>query len=382
LSNGWQYSFKELLDAARAGITTGNAGLSGPAGRPLAWQGFRPFVVKNATMESLDICSFQLASQDNAPLPPFQPGQHLAVKIQTGNQGKYLIRMYSICSPQNATTYRIAVKREQYGQASAWLHDHLKEGDVLEASAPRGTFTLLPGEGPVVLLGAGVGITPLLSMLYALQSSNTSRQVWWVYSVRDRHHHCFIEELRQIAADWPALHVVNIYSRPGSSGIKGVDFSCSGHLDADIIQSQKIPINADFYLCGPAQYLDDTTAMLRSLGAEENRIRFETFGLNISSINARPPHLPAKNNGAGPLLTFNKSNISFKWDPRFTSILDAAEACDIPVAWSCRMGVCHRCESALLDGNVQYLTQPLDLPSEGNILICCSIPASPITLDL
>ena len=392
LSKGWQYSFNELLNATLEGVTSGNAGLAGPQGRPLAWTGYRRFVIKEAVMESRDVRSFELMPEDQGPLAPFQPGQHLAVRIPVDPAGQPLIRMYSLCGPPGAANYRIAVKRETAGEGSIFMHERLQAGDVLEASAPRGTFTLLAGQDPVVFLGAGVGITPLLAMLYAIKQNGTAREVWWIYSAQNRVQYSFLKEIRQIASELTALHVVNIYSRPTAAEIPGVDFNIQGHLNLEILKQLQVPVAADFYLCGPVGYLADGIAALKAIGVPEERIRFEPFGQSpVTGDNWQPPgmtyirkavHLPAENDGTGPLLTFTKSNISFRWNSKFGSILEAAEACDVPVRWSCRSGVCHLCESALLDGKVAYSPEPLDPPAEGNVLICCSRPASPITIDL
>ena len=265
------------------------------------------------------------------------------------------------------------------------MHEHFKEGDVIEISAPRGTFTLVPAasEEPVVLLAAGVGITPLLAMLYDLQRVSTARKVWWIYATQNLEHYSFFKEVGQIASEMKSLRVVNIYSRPDADSVLGVDYDIRGRLSLDVLKQLGVPVEADFYLCGPGGYLTGTVAALKALGVAEGRIRFESFGEQgeISS-NGKAPHLPVVNDGTGPMVTFTKSNVSFAWGPRFGSILEAAEACDVAVSWSCRTGVCHRCESALLEGKVEYSPEPLDPPGEGNVLICCSRPVSAVTLDL
>jgi len=341
--------------------------------------------------------SFEFTPEDGGELAPFQAGQHIAVRIpaiiNSGDPSlpgdlslpgaQTLIRMYSLCGPPGAGSYRIAVKREISGRGTYWLHEHCKEGDIMEISAPRGTFVLLPAEEPVVLLAAGVGITPLLAMLYALKCASNGRKVWWIYATQDLGHHCFLKEIRQIASEMGSLRVVNIYSRPGAGEVQGVDFDIRGRLSLDVLKQLGVPVEADFYLCGPGGYLTNTITALQALGVAQERIRFESFGQRGEiSKNGKVPHLPAVNDGTGPLVTFTKSNISFAWSPRFGSILEAAEAGDIPVSWSCRTGVCHRCESALLDGKVEYSPEPLDPAGEGNILICCARPVSPVTLDL
>lgn len=183
LSPGWQGSMQALRDAALAGQKAGNAGLSaGPSAMP-PWNGMRRLRIVASERESEDVRSFKLASDDGAGLPDALPGQHLVVRVRPRPDGAPVTRNYSLCGSPSTGSYRIAVKREHDGIASSFLHDRAHVGDGLEASAPRGSFVLEQSALPVVLMSAGVGVTPLLAMLQSLAASegSSSREVWWVH---------------------------------------------------------------------------------------------------------------------------------------------------------------------------------------------------------
>ncbi|AEW00471.1 Nitric oxide dioxygenase [Niastella koreensis GR20-10] len=383
LSKGWGQSFQDLLQSAEAGITTGNSGLSGVNGRPVAWPGYRSFVVQALHQETDDIRSFELRPADGKPLAAFLPGQHIAVRLPAGPGKTPLTRMFSLCGSQGAGTYRIAVKWEQEGKVSQYMHTQLHEGDTLDVSAPRGDFVLSEDQLPVVLLSAGVGITPLLGMLQAIRNSSPMREVWWVHSARNAANYPFMHEVEDAGSHLPNFHSIKVYSRPAAEEEIGKQYDISGHLDITVLNNLKFPAGCHYYLCGPMGYMSGVTAALTSLGVLPAQIRSEIFiNSNLATPAAVAPHLPVDNTGAGPFVSFTKSNISFHWNARFNNLLEAAEACDVPVQWSCRVGVCHHCESSLLDGNIEYTSSPLDPPGTGRLLICCSVPVTDIELDL
>ncbi|MDB5149193.1 MAG: Nitric oxide dioxygenase [Mucilaginibacter sp.] len=383
LSQAWKGSFQNLVNAALQGIAKGNAGLSGPAA-PLAWTGFRPFIVQGLRDECEGVRSFTLIAFDGSPVPTFLPGQHIAVRLNSMNDGYPLIRMYSLCGPKDASSLRIAVKREINGAGGIYMHEHVNNGDVLEISAPRGTFTLAEGKGPLVLLSAGVGITPLLSMLYQIAGRDPGRELWWIHSCRNRAYEAFRDEITSLGMQLSSFHHIIVYSSPNNDELCGVDYNIKGHLDLQQLQALQLPIESECYLCGPTKYLHSVTDALKAIGIDDSKIKFELFGSTAESVAAggKLPHPPSENTGQGPLITFSKSKISFRWNPRFGSLLEAAEACDVPALWSCRMGVCHRCECGIIDGKVTYSPDPLDLPADGNVLICCAVPTGPVDLDL
>ncbi len=291
--------------------------------------------------------------------------------------------------PQGVGTYRVSVKRAD-GAGSHYFHDRIQAGDLLQVSAPRGSFTLAPNDSPVVLLSAGIGATPVLSMLHSLATTeaNSKRGIWWCYGARNGREHPFAAEARELLNGLAQSHSLVAYSKPGDGDQPGKDYDVRGHLDLSLLEQRNVPKTANFYLCGPVAFLADFTAALKAWGVADFCIHSETFGAGpsitpgIASTTPLPPHQPAGTAGAGPKISFTRSGLTVPWNSRYGSLLEFAEACDIPVRWSCRVGVCHTCESGLIDGRIDYAPEPLDRPSEGNVLICCSTPLSEVELDL
>jgi ferredoxin-NADP reductase/MOSC domain-containing protein YiiM/ferredoxin len=389
LSKDWQGSMQALLDAAEAGGTTGNAGLGPGASAPVAWRGFRPVAVVASREQSADVRSFEFTAEDGSPLPPALPGQHIMVRMRPSSDAPAVTRNYSLCGPPGAPNYRIAVKNER-GLASGFLHQSVRTGSRLEVSAPRGSFTLTAGETPVVFISAGVGVTPMLAMLHGAAVANAvvSRPVWWLHSARDRAHHSFAKEADDLLLALRVSHRCVIYSRPAPGDRLGQDFDRPGHLSLQLLHELGIPQDADFYLCGPPRFLADFQGGLAEWGIPWPRVHTEVFGTastltpGISGVATALPHRPDGPAGNGPMVTFLRSSLTVPWDSRFGSLLELAEACAVPVRWSCRSGVCHNCESGLLEGKVAYAPEPLDPPAEGNALICCSAPKTAVELDL
>jgi len=386
LSPGWKGSLQALLDQDGAG--TGNAGLSAAIGRPPAWSGFRPLRVAKVNRESASVISLSFESTDASPLPAALPGQFLVLRPGIKPELPPILRNYSLSSAPGANAYRVSVKREDRGVASTFLHSQIKVGDVLEVSAPRGTFTLRPGDEPVVLLSAGIGATPVLAMLHALASAGSTREVWWLYGARDGSDHPFAQESRELLQALPRSRNYIVYSRPGPEDQLGRDYDSPGHLNLPTLNQLGVPRDADFYLCGPASFLASFTAGLAEWGVAQARIHADIFGPTefltpgIAASSPRPVHQPSGSRGPGPQVSFTRSGLTAPWESRFHSLLELAEACDVPVKWSCRTGVCHTCESALIGGAVTYEPAPLEPPADGNVLICCSQPRVDVEIDL
>ena len=384
LSAGWKTSLQALVAEEGTG-KQGNAGLTSTSPPP-AWRGFRPLRVAAMQLESADVRSFVLESEDRAPLPSPLAGQFLVFKLPLDPHAPPALRSYSMSGPPGTGTYRISVKRAE-GPGSRFFHDRIHVGDMLQVSAPRGSFTLAEGDSPVVLLSAGIGATPVLSMLYSLVS-NPRREVWWCYGARNSLEHPFAAEAHKLLADLPNSRSFIMYSQPGQGDQQGRDYDASGHLNLSSLQALPLPHAADFYLCGPQAFLTGLTAALQSWGVPYSRIHSEIFGAEsavtpgITAAAQKTPHAPAGIAGTGPKISFTRSGLSAPWDPRFQSLLEFAEACDVPVRWACRTGVCHMCESGLIDGEVLYAPEPLDLPADGNVLLCCSTPLAATELDL
>jgi ferredoxin len=242
----------------------------------------------------------------------------------------------------------------------------------------------------VVLISAGVGVTPMLAMLHAAAATDAgaSRPVWWLHSARDRVHQSFAKEADDLLAALRASRRCVIYSRPTPEDRPGQDFDRPGHLSLELLHEFGVPRDADFYLCGPPRFLEDFQKGLAAWGIPWPRVHVEVFGPTapltpgIAGVSPALPHRPDGPEGGGPMVTFLRSGLAVPWDSRFGSLLELAEACAVPVRWACRSGVCHNCESGLVDGELAYAPEPLDPPAEGNALICCSAPKTAVELDL
>jgi ferredoxin-NADP reductase/MOSC domain-containing protein YiiM len=385
LSGGWKTSFQEMLD--QPGQLAGNMGLT-DASPPPAWPGFRPLAVTGVSRESETVISVHLADPGGGSVPAALPGQFLTLRLHPDPAGRPLLRSYSLSGPPGAPDYRISVKREEHGAGSQFLHTRVRAGDLMEAAAPRGTFTLRPGQAPVLLISAGVGATPVLAMLDALAAAKSSRDIWWLHSARRRADEPFAAESRALLAALPGAHRHVCYSRPDPGDIQGRDYDTAGRLSAPVLAALDLPRDADAYLCGPSAFMTDISAALAAAGIQAARIRTEVFGAGpaqtpgIAPAAARRPHPPAGQPGSGPLVAFARSDLSARWDPGYASLLEFAEACDVPVRWSCRTGVCHTCETAVISGQVSYAPAPVDDPADGSALICCSQPRDDLVLDL
>jgi ferredoxin-NADP reductase/MOSC domain-containing protein YiiM len=387
LSAGWRHSLEALLAQARKDGATGNAGLAASSGPPPAWRGFRPFRVARKVRESDKVMSLRLTPADGQPVAAALPGQFMVLRLGPA-AAPTLMRSYSLSGATDALSYRVSIKREADGGASAYVHDVLQVDDIVQASAARGSFTLRPGDTPVVLLSAGIGVTPVLAMLHALSAQASTREIWWLYGTRNGREHPFAEEARGLLARLARHHSHICYSAPDLADRPNVDFDSAGRLNLQVLQQLQVPREADFYICGPQPFMSDLTAGLAALGVEPARIHTEMFGAapsltpGIAAGPVRPPHQPPGPPGSGPVVSFARSGLNVRWEAAFHSLLELAEACDVPVRWSCRTGVCHNCESGLVSGTVGYRPDPVDAPADGNVLICCAQPTDDVVIDL
>ncbi len=368
LSEGWKGSFRELLakDEPAAPV----------------WAGFRPLRVAEVRRESATISSFRLVPTDDT-LPAAGPGQYLTVRLRPAPGAPPLVRSYSLSDVPGERGYRISVKRE--GAASRYLHDRVAVGDMIDVAAPRGSFILHAGTRPVVLISAGVGATPVLAMLHALAGEHGTRPVWWLHGARNRDEHAFGPEADALLAALPNAHRLVAYSRPAG---EDSEHDVTGRLDLALLERAGVPKDADYYLCGPDGFMRAIAAALTARGVAPERVATEAFGAvavhasGIVKAGDRPPHAPDGAAGTGPTVTFSRSNLAVPWDDEYPNLLDFAEACDVPVGFGCRHGVCHNCESGVLAGDVTYDIEPLEPPADGRILPCCTRPTSELTLDL
>jgi len=389
LSPGWRSSFEALLQSEAIGTASGNAGLAPAEAAHPVLPGFRPLKVTAIDQESADVLSLTMRNQDGQPLPAALPGQYVVLRLQPTAGGPPLFRSYSLSGPVSTERYRISVKIEPNGAGGTYLREHVRLGDMLDVSAPRGNFILQSGERPVVLLSAGIGATPALAMLHALAEARSTRQILWLHAAHDREHHPFVAEVRRLMGTLAHGRTYVCYSTPGPQEKVGLDFDAAGHLSRTVLDVVGIPREADVYLCGPTRFMADMKAALTGLGVSSERIHVEIFNGSepmtpgVVSAPTRAPHLPKDDANTGSLVSFARSGIAAHWKPSaYQSILELAEACDVPVRWSCRTGVCHNCESGLVSGQVVYGPDPLEMPADGNLLVCCSQPIGDVVIDL
>jgi ferredoxin-NADP reductase/MOSC domain-containing protein YiiM/ferredoxin len=384
LSAGWQASFRTLLEGEPG---TGNAGLAA-ASPPPSWSGFRSLTVAGIERESDSVISIRIEDSDGARLPGFRPGQYLTLRMQPGEEQRALLRNYSLAGPSDAGYYRIAVKREHDGVASEYLHTHLVPGDQIDVAAPRGTFILDRTRAPVLLISAGIGTTPVLAMLHALAKQRSEREIWWLCAAHDSRNHPFAAEARTLLASLPNARSWVCYSRPDPTEVEGLDYDVAGRLTPSQLVELQPPRDAQAYLCGPTPFMEAISAGLAALGIDPAHIHTEPFGPapgltpGIAALPARSPHPPSGQPGNGPRIAFARSDLTIAWNSDYTSLLEFAEACDVPVRWSCRTGVCHTCETTLIEGDVHYSPDPVEPAAIGSALICCSQPRDDLVLDL
>jgi ferredoxin-NADP reductase len=389
LSRGWQSSFQTMLQQDLSSETTvGNPGLAYEEQAP-AWPGFRQMRVANIDKESDSVTSFILEPIDGQHLPVFQAGQFVVLRLLVDPGEPPVLRSYSLSDLPGADHFRISVKSELNGIGSSFLCNRTQEGDVLDVGAPRGTFTLRPSpsQSPAVLLSAGVGATPVISMLHTLAAERSQREIWWIYGARNRVDHPFAEESRSLLKQLSRGRGYIVYSRPAAIDQVGADFDAPGHIDTALLERIGVSQGSDFYLCGPSSFLQNMRDGLRNWGVLAGNVHTEIFG-SLEAITPgmaqvdHTPHLPQGPPGSGPPVSFARSGITAAWDPKFASLLELAEACDVPVRWSCRSGVCHTCMTGLIAGSITYNPEPLERPAPGNVLVCCSQPNAGVTLDL
>jgi ferredoxin-NADP reductase/MOSC domain-containing protein YiiM/ferredoxin len=380
LSDGWKSSFRSLL---------GQAQQRGTPPAPAAWPGFRPLRITALTRESSTIRSIELMPVDGPPTGSLTiAGQYLTLRLRPdGPDRPPVIRSYSLSAPAGENGYRISVKREPSGVASSFLHRHARVGDLIDAAAPRGTFTLRDDDRPVVLLSAGVGVTPVLAMLHALVRAPSARPVWWLHGTRNREEHAFDREVEHLLSTLPDAHQLVSYSHPGPGEMPGSTFQFAGRITIETITAAGLPIDADYYLCGPDEFMRSLSAALIARGTAPERIGMEAFGAASvitpgSSRDRHAPQRPAGPAGTGPAVTFSRSNLTVPWDAGFGNLLELAEACHVPASFGCRNGVCHYCETGLLAGQIDYNPAPLDPPAGERVLVCCARPTEPVTLEL
>ncbi len=347
----------------------------------VSWQGYRNLVVKERVEDARGgspVCSFHLESQDGRGLAPFRPGQYLTFRVRPRGEPKPVVRCYSLSSAPNGNRYRVTVKRvlppldrpdAPAGRASSHFHDALQAGDVVQALAPRGHFTLEDSHA-VVLIGAGIGVTPLVSMLGAIAKESSKRETWAFFGYRNEEEHILRNEVASLAeaCDNVRLHVC--YSQSDQRVTLG------------LLERTLPSKDFHFYVCGPSAMMMEFSEGLSAWGVPDERVHFEAFG--PASVRKKKTTAPTTREGEAaevPEVHFVASDKVFSWDPEADSLLDFAESHGIYLESGCRAGNCGSCAVEIASGEVAYRSQPGSPPAPGTCLTCIAIPSGPLALE-
>lgn len=346
---------------------------------------WRPLRVTRIVDESAGVRSFHLEPADGGGLSVHRAGQHLPIRLNIDGLERPAIRTYTLSTAPSDGRYRISVKRE--GLVSAYLHDSIHTGDIIEARAPDGSFTIDATENrPAVMLAAGIGITPLLAMLrhvvYEGQRKRRMRPTWLVYSAHGKAERAFDDEIGSlVAASGGAVRLVRLLSDVSGATI-GEDYDLQGRIDMGLL-SAVLPFNDyDFYLCGPPSFMQSVYDGLRGLNIDDTRIHAEAFG--VASITRSgdmaddgPANVaPVRSSAETPVpVYFMQSAKEARWEPGAGTLLELAEARDLQPEFSCRVGSCGSCRTKVLSGAVAYVKKPTAVVADDEALICCAVPA-------
>jgi nitric oxide dioxygenase len=257
------------------------------AKKPGGWDGFKPLRVIRKEKESSNITSFYLATADGAPLPAFKPGQYITVRMPTPD-GQTTMRNYSLSDKPGQDWFRISVKREMApeantpaGYVSNALHDSVEAGDVIEVAPPCGEFFLDVSEKhqrPLVLLAAGVGITPIMSILLTALETMPDRKIVFIHGSLNEEVQAFKGVVDGLATQYPQLKVHYQYSDAAKAGIVRTGNSSTGLIDAALIESLVPGRDADYYFCGPQPFMVGIYHELLQWGMPPAQVHFEFFG--------------------------------------------------------------------------------------------------------
>ena len=378
LGEAWRVYLEKMLKKAE------------PVIQARGWEGFRTFVVDRKVPESEIITSFYLRPKDGEPLPAYLPGQFLTFRLNIPGESHPVTRTYTLSDSPKPDYYRVSIKREPArlqglppGRSSNYFHDQVEPGSELCVKAPGGQFTLDPEDtSALVLLSGGVGLTPMVSMLNTIVDGGSQRPVWYFHGARNGREHAMGAHVRHLAAEHNNVHAHISYSRPNTEDLAGRDYDSKGYVNVDLLKTLLPEAAYDFYLCGPGSFMKALYTGLLAWGVPQTRIRYEFFGPAMTLKEDTPGKATHSTTDEGWRVSFARSGISANWDVASENILDFAEARGLRPDFSCRTGICHTCMCTLIEGEVDYVTEPSDQPDPGCVLICCSKPRSNVVLDL
>ena len=353
------------------------------------WSDEKLFNVDKIVVESDQVHSFYLKPAEKFKLPNYQPGQFLTFHFDIPGQEKPVVRCYSLSDAPGNDYYRISVKRIPPprdkpelppGLSSSFLHDQVKEGNTIKVLAPNGNFCLPEGKkhNKIVMIGSGIGITPVLSMLNHLHKNGIKRgsDIWFFYGVRNGSEQIMKQHLKSIAQANKHLKLHVCYSAPGDQDMLGEDYHFKGRVSLDLLK-QTLPGNDfDFYFCGPGAMMADLADGLDAWGVPDERIHFEAFG--PSTVKRKSAPAKAENQYQ---VKFDQTGKVLSWMGEADCLLEFAEANGVTLPFGCRMGNCGSCSQKLVKGEVHYPVAPSFTPEEGYCLTCSSVPASDIELS-
>jgi ferredoxin-NADP reductase len=389
---------------AATGATAGEPMLPGPAGAPAAataaWPGWRDFRVVRRVFEdpAQTQCSFHLQPVDGATLMPFQPGQYLTFSLKVGSQApgaenaeRSITRCYSLSDKPDAAGFRITVKRVPApagrpdlppGASSNHLHDHVREGDVVQVKAPSGHFFIDPDASvPAVLIAGGIGITPMMAMLRWCVAAQPTRAVHLYYGVRSSADHAFKQVLEDLAASHPSFTLHVVYGQPGQDDALGRGHTHAGRIDLALLRRTLPHGRHQFYVCGPPAMMQSLVPALREWGVRPDDIHFEAFGPASVRPAVAPHSEPAAGSAAAHEVRFSRAGRTLQWDGQDASLLDFAERHGLDVDSGCRSGSCGACQTRLVSGAVAYADKPDHDIAPGHCLLCVGKPQSALVLE-
>ncbi|MEQ8850119.1 2Fe-2S iron-sulfur cluster-binding protein [Botrimarina sp.] len=355
--------------------------------RRVAWEGRRPLRVSAVVDESPGVKSIYLTDPAGNPLPRFLPGQYLTVALPAGEGGAEVVRCYSFSDRPRPEYYRVSVRRQDApsdppgapaGAASTWLHANAREGLALLCEAPRGAFFYNPAQPrAAVLVGAGVGVTPLVAMLEAIHHARLDTPTHAFFGFRDGASRLWPDRLREIAEADPRVSVHVSLSRPAPGDKLGEDYHAAGRLSVETLRRALPSSNYEFFLCGPGRMMQSMAIDLLEWGVPDTAIHFEAFGPASVSLEAGAILQKA----LGSPVRFAADAPPLVWDGKHATLLDLAEATGVPIAAGCRAGNCGACRVRVVQGKVAVLRKAGATTADGECLACISLPDGPVLLE-
>jgi ferredoxin-NADP reductase len=352
------------------------------------WNGFRKFLVSNKVLECGDVCSFYLTPHDKKPLADFLPGQYLTFRLNIPGVAAPILRCYSISDGPHRETYRVTIKRVPPrdrggppGLISGYFHDQVETGDILDVKAPSGQFFLDPaGSKPVVLIGSGIGLTPVLAMLNTLVAQASNPEIWFFHGIRNCTEHIMKGYLENVARENPNVRLNVCCSQLDESYVQGRDYHHAGRITINLLKEVLPSSNFDFYTCGPGPMMQEITEGLKEWGVPSDSIHYETFGpSSVKKVAAVVA--PGATAPTGFAVQFRKSCKTVNWRGEQGNILEFAEANGINIPSACRAGACGTCQVAVFSGEVAYVEKPDFETEPGTRLTCIGAPKSDLVLD-